>query len=148
MSENRLPERLKELRTVNNYTQDYVAGVLGVVRQTYSYYETGKRTPNTEILYKLASLYGITLDDLMHLSTELDENIFFDQPNTSQSSDTIADYLEYFSNPMNKKKYQYHSNIEKELLYYFNKISEDDKKEIIEFTKIKAKRKRQGAKSE
>ena len=30
-----LPQKLKELRKVNNYTQDYVAEVLGVVRQTY-----------------------------------------------------------------------------------------------------------------
>ena len=30
----------------------------------------------------------------------------------------------------------------KELLYYFEKISEDDKKEIIEFTKIKAHKNR------
>lgn len=36
-----LPQKLKELRQVNNYTQDYVAAVLGVVRQTYSHYETG-----------------------------------------------------------------------------------------------------------
>ena len=28
-----LPQKLKELRKVNNYTQDYVAEVLGVVRQ-------------------------------------------------------------------------------------------------------------------
>ena len=37
-----LPQKLKELRKVNNYTQDYVAEVLGVVRQTYSHYETGR----------------------------------------------------------------------------------------------------------
>ena len=33
-----LPQKLKELRKVNNYTQDSVAEVLGVVRQTYSHY--------------------------------------------------------------------------------------------------------------
>jgi hypothetical protein len=33
------------------------------------------------------------------------------------------------------------SNLEKELFYYFEKISETDKKEIIEFTKIKARKK-------
>mgnify|MGYP006895530054 FL=1 len=34
----------------------------------------------------------------------------------------------------------FHTNLEKELLLYFNKISEEDKKEIIEFTKIKARK--------
>ena len=63
-----LPQKLKELRKVNNYTQDYVAEVLGVVRQTYSHYETGKRTPDAEALYKLAGLYNISIDDLLHLT--------------------------------------------------------------------------------
>ena len=42
MSEKKLPQKLKELRKVNNYTQDYVAAVLGIVRQTYSHYETAE----------------------------------------------------------------------------------------------------------
>ena len=54
MSNEKLAQKLRELRKVNNYTQDYVAEVLGVVRQTYSHYETGKRTPDTNALYKLA----------------------------------------------------------------------------------------------
>ena len=29
-----LPQKLKELRKVNNYTQDYVAEALGIVRHT------------------------------------------------------------------------------------------------------------------
>ena len=68
MSEKKLPQKLKELRKVNNYTQDYVAAVLGIVRQTYSHYETGRRTPDAEALYKLAGLYNISIDDLMYLS--------------------------------------------------------------------------------
>ena len=67
-----LPQKLKELRKVNNYTQDYVAEVLGVVRQTYSHYETGKRTPDAEAFYKLAGLYNISVDDLLHLTIDID----------------------------------------------------------------------------
>lgn len=40
MNRELLSQKLKELRIVNNYTQDYVAAALGVVRQTYSHYET------------------------------------------------------------------------------------------------------------
>lgn len=72
MNNKLLPQKLKELRKVNNYTQDYVAEVLGVVRQTYSHYETGKRTPDAEALYKLAGLYNISIDDLMHLTMNVD----------------------------------------------------------------------------
>jgi len=45
--------------------------------------------------------------------------------------------------PKNQKKFQNNTNLEKELLYYFEKITDEDKKEIIEFTKIKASKRRQ-----
>ena len=136
-----LSKRLKELRKINNYTQDYVASALGVIRQTYSHYETGKRTPNSEMLYKLAGLYDISVDDFLHLSIDLDKNIYYEAPGPTQSSDDLAAYLDFFNNPSNQKKFQYNTNLEKELLYYFQKITDSDKKEIIEFTKIKAQKK-------
>lgn len=142
MKERLLPEKLKELRKVHGYTQDYVTAALGIVRQTYSHYEAGRRTPSPDTLYKLAGLYEISVEDLMQLTIELDRNIYYDAPAPTQSSEDLAGFLEYFNNPNNKKKYQYFSNLEKELLYYFEKISEDDKKEIIEFTKIKAHKNR------
>ena len=138
MSNSLLPTKLKELRKTFGYTQDYVASALGVIRQTYSHYETGKRIPSSETLFKLAGLYNISVDDLMQLTIELDRNIYYDAPPPTQSSEDLAAFLEYFNNPQNQKKYQYFSNREKELLYYFEKLDDMDKWEIIEFTKIKA----------
>jgi transcriptional regulator with XRE-family HTH domain len=141
MRDSLLSKRLRELRKVKNYTQDDVAAVLQTSRQTYSHYETGLRKPSTESLYKLAGLYEISVENLLKLSIELDENVYFDAPRPSQQSEDLSTYLEYFNDPKNKKKYQYNTNLEKELLYYFQKLTELDKKEIIEFTKIKAKKK-------
>lgn len=135
-----LPSKLRELRKAYGYTQDYVASVLGVVRQTYSHYETGKRTPTPEALFQLAGLYQISVDDLMQLTIDLDRNIYYDAPQPTQNSEDLAVYLDYFNDPKNKKKYQMFTNAEKELLYFFDQISETDKREIIEFTKIKARR--------
>lgn len=140
MNNSLLPTKLKELRKAHGYTQDYVASALGVARQTYSHYETGQRTPNSEMLFKLSGIYNISLDDLMQLTIELDRNIYYDAPAPTESSEELASFLEYFNNPNNRKKYQLCNNLEKELLYYFEKISEIDKKEIIEFTKIKARK--------
>lgn len=140
MKNHLLPQKLKELRKAHNYTQDYLAEVLGVVRQTYSHYETGKRTPDAEALYKLAGLYNISVDDLLHLTIDIDRNISYDAPAPTQASIDLAEFLAFFNNPANKKKYMFHTNLEKELLFYFDKISEQDKKEIIEFTKIKARK--------
>ena len=103
MAETLLSQRLKELRKLHNYTQDYVASMLGVVRQTYSHYESGKRTPNSETLYKLAGLYDVPIDDFMHLTIDLDKNIYYDAPAPSSSSIELTDFLEYFNNPNNKK---------------------------------------------
>ena len=141
MKNNLLPQKLKELRKAHGYTQDYIASVCDVARQTYSHYETGKRTPSSETLFKLAGLYNVSVDDLLQITIELDRNIYYDAPPPTQSSEDLESFLQYFNNPKNQKKFQMFSNLEKELFYYFEKISETDKKEIIEFTKIKARKK-------
>lgn len=143
LDENLLGKRLRELRIVYNYSQDYVADVIEKTRQTYSHYETGRRKPSPETLYKLAALYNVSVDDLLHLSLTLDENVFYEAPGPSQSSEDLAAYLEYFNDSKNQKKYQYHTNLEKELLYYFQKITDKDKRELIEIAKIKNKSKSQ-----
>lgn len=137
-----IPERLKELRKANSYTQDYVASYLGIVRQTYSHYETGKRTPNYDTIYKLAGLYNISIDDLIQFAVTSEEPEEYSYPIQTVASKELSDYLDYLNNPSNSKKFHLLNRYEKELLYYFEKLSEDDRKEIIEFTKIKAHKKR------
>lgn len=60
VGESILPKQFKELRKAHSYTQDFVAASLGIVRQTYSNYETGKRTPSSEMLYKLKRNFYFT----------------------------------------------------------------------------------------
>ena len=86
MNRELLSQKLKELRIVNNYTQDYVAAALGVVRQTYSHYETGRRVPDAEVLYKLSGLYNISVDDLLHITMDVDRDESYDAPVPSASS--------------------------------------------------------------
>lgn len=135
-----LAKKLKELRKAHSYTQDDVAAALGVVRQTYSHYETGARTPNSEALYKLAGLYNISVEDLIQLTMYLDRDVFFDAPAPTQSGEELTELLTYFSDTKNQKKYSLCSYSEKELLFYFMKLSEDDRQELIEFAKIKARK--------
>lgn len=140
MTNKALAKKLKDLRKIHNYNQEDVATVLGIVRQTYSHYETGKRTPGHDVLYKLAKFYNISLDELMYNTVELDPDIHFAPSAPNHAAEDFGEYLSHFSTETNKKKYQFHTVLEKELLYYFEKLSEADKKEIIEFTKIKVKR--------
>ena len=137
MENSLLIQRIKELRKAHGYTQDYVASALNISRQSYSHYETGKRSTNPEILFKLAGLYNVSVDDLLQISIDVDRNESYDAPIPTQSSKDLELFLEYFNQPSNRTKFQMLSKYEKELLFYFEKLSDIDKKEIIEFTKIK-----------
>ncbi len=140
MNNDKLAERLRALRKGHQYTQDYVASFLGIVRQTYSHYENGLRTPGYEALYKLAGLYNISVEDLMHLTVELDENEYYDAPCPTRSSRQLASYLDYLNEPMNRKKLQFHSDLEKELLFYFSLLPEEEREELVEIAKIKTQK--------
>jgi transcriptional regulator with XRE-family HTH domain len=129
--------KLKELRVAANYTQDYVASFLGIVRQTYSHYETGKRTPGPEVIYKLAGLYNMDVADLMHLCIELDEKEFYDAPSPSQESMDLGEYLTFINKEANRKKYSQLSDIEKQLVFYYGNLTKADQQDIMDFLKIK-----------
>lgn len=58
--------RLKELRGCRNQTQ--VAKEIGISRSALSYYESGERTPDINILYLIAQYYDVTADYLLGLS--------------------------------------------------------------------------------
>ena len=57
--------RLKELRTKNHYTQEYVSSQLNIGRATYSNYELGKRMPSLDIVVDFAKFYHVTLTYLL-----------------------------------------------------------------------------------
>lgn len=135
-----LPQKLKELRKAKGYTQDYVASFLGVVRQTYSHYETGQRIPNSEILYKLAGLYNVSIEDFMQLIITLDPAVYYDAPPSTQSGRELSSFLDYVNATENIRKLRFLDYGEKELLFYFRQISAEDKQEMIEFIKIKARK--------
>ncbi len=137
MENTKLASLLKGLRKAHNYTQYDVASMLGVVRQTYSNYEAGRRTPDSETLYKLAGFYNISVEDLIQLSIDLDPDEYYDAPSPTASGMQLENYLSFLNSPENKKKLQYLSDLEKELLFYFSNLSEKDMHEIIAFTKIK-----------
>ena len=61
----KLIARLKQLRLENETPQVFVAAELGIARSTYACYEAGKNDPDIYILWKLADIYGISLDSLV-----------------------------------------------------------------------------------
>lgn len=60
----KLGEKLYELRKEKNLSQEEVANILNVSRQTVSKWETGGTTPDFDKIVPLCNLYGITTDEL------------------------------------------------------------------------------------
>lgn len=56
---------LKEIRKICNYTQEELAGELSVSRQAVSKWETGQAVPDIEVMVKLSSIYGITINEII-----------------------------------------------------------------------------------
>jgi transcriptional regulator with XRE-family HTH domain len=58
-------ERLYKLRKEKNISQEELANVLDVSRQTISKWETGESTPDFNKICPLCEYYGITSDELL-----------------------------------------------------------------------------------
>lgn len=58
-------ERLKARRTELNLTQESVAEVLGITRQTISNWENGRSYPDIERMVRLSDIYSLSLDELL-----------------------------------------------------------------------------------
>ncbi|KKQ87755.1 MAG: Helix-turn-helix domain protein [Parcubacteria group bacterium GW2011_GWF2_38_8] len=58
-------EKIKELRIKNNLSQEKIAQAIGVSRPTYTSIESGKQELSLEEAKKLATLFGISVDELL-----------------------------------------------------------------------------------
>ena len=61
-----LAYNLVMLRNLKGMTQEQVAEVAGVSRQSYAKWEQGETVPDIEKCDRLAKLYGISIDALIH----------------------------------------------------------------------------------
>ncbi len=61
----KLEEKLIKLRKQNAWSQEELAEKLNVSRQTISKWELGQTTPDTDNLSKMATLFGISVNDLL-----------------------------------------------------------------------------------
>lgn len=60
-----LGERLAYEREKRRWSQEYVAGRVGISNAVLSNYERDKRDPDTDTLKRLANLYGVSTDYLL-----------------------------------------------------------------------------------
>ena len=62
--------RLKEIRLLNQMTQQAAADKIGCSLKVYSNYERGEREPSIEMLKKIARCFNVTVDFLIENDVE------------------------------------------------------------------------------
>lgn len=72
-----LGEKLAYLRRKNNYTQEQLAGMLEVSRQSISKWESNLAYPETKQLIRLGKLYECSMDYLLRDEIESEQEVFF-----------------------------------------------------------------------
>lgn len=70
MKKNHLAENLAALRAHRGLSQERVAEAVGVTRQAVAKWELGETAPDVLHCDALAALYEVSLDDLVHFSSE------------------------------------------------------------------------------
>ena len=130
--------KLKELRKSHNLMQVDIAASIDIKQATYSQYETGKRIPSAVVLFKIASFYGISVDDLLKLCIDHDDNIYFDAMDISVEGKEQKQFLAFIE----KERYSALDKQEQRLLFYYAKLNELERNDVISYTIFKSLRKK------
>jgi len=64
-------KRLKELREDNDFTQEYVGGLIQKSQQGYNHIETGRAELKIEDLKILCELYNVSADYIIGLTDDI-----------------------------------------------------------------------------
>ena len=65
-----IAEIIKSERKQHNMTQEDLAKILGITRDSISLWEIGKRFPDTQYVIKLADFFGVSTDYLLGRSDD------------------------------------------------------------------------------
>ena len=68
-----LADKIAELRKKNGWSQEELAGQLGVSRQSVSKWESAASIPDLDKILKLSELFGVSTDYLLKDSQEPEE---------------------------------------------------------------------------
>lgn len=83
-------QRLADLRRSKGFSQEGLARKLGLSRQAVSKWERAESSPDTENLISLANLYGVSLDELLNPSDEIEDDIEFENEDRARQREAEA----------------------------------------------------------
>lgn len=65
-----MKNKIKELRKARKLTQDELAGILNVTRQTIISLENGRYNASLQLAHKIAVYFGCTIEDIFIFEEE------------------------------------------------------------------------------
>lgn len=88
--------KIRELRVKKGVTQTELGSLLGVTKNSISYYENGKRQPSPDMLVKLADYFGVSIDALLGRDDDAPE----EAPERTLTPDALPVYEEEYYIPV------------------------------------------------
>lgn len=85
-----IAQRLAELRRERGFSQESLGEQLGLSRQAVSKWERAESAPDMGNLIALADLYGVTLDELLRVSPEVEDDVRYESQERAESAETQA----------------------------------------------------------
>lgn len=61
-----MENKIKQYRKLKNITQEEMAALLNVTRQSYINYESGETEPSFETLKKISKILNVSIDELLN----------------------------------------------------------------------------------
>ncbi|MDU7338238.1 MAG: helix-turn-helix domain-containing protein [Clostridium sp.] len=122
MSLRTIGKNLRIFREKCGYTQQHLANVLNIDRSTYSYYESGKTTPDISSLILLSQVFCISLPELLgqeDLSLMLNDSSSWGKLNVKRITDNNSHIYDL------KKD-------ELQLIAFFRACSSTQKEELLQ----------------
>lgn len=126
-------DKIKDLRKAQKWTQEDLAERLNVSPQAVSRWETNATFPDIELLPDIASIFEVSVDELLGVNDLLNNdrikkiiseaNSYYD----TNEVDKVVSYLEQA-----KKEYPTNVNITLNLIYALSALYSEDRKEICE----------------
>ncbi len=109
--------RITQFREYNKLTSELIAKLLGIEEKEYLEYESGKKTPSSEIISTLADLYKVTVDEFYGYTPHL-------VLHSKEYEDILNDSIDESTLKMSNLSWE-----ERELILYYRRSI--DKENII-----------------
>lgn len=124
--------RIKQYRENNNYSQEDLAGFLGVTRRTISRWEQNKSKPNADELSRVAKFIGVSEEELLSeddtaCSTNVLERISDSVDNLVSGQETINESIVSKHDEYSKKQDELIRELQAQNKQLLSKLDEQSK---------------------